>query len=77
MAGFPVFRIAAYIIQCGWKHANVTAGLTSKPTDIYPIKVSQSIGDIAYNSSPIPENFEFYYVAASSTTWGKVALVNP
>ncbi|EBR3160716.1 phage head-binding domain-containing protein [Salmonella enterica] len=77
LTGVGVFRGVADIIQCGWKHADATAGLTSKPTDIYPGKVSQSIGDVVYNSSPIPANFDFCYVAASSTTWGKVALVNP
>ncbi|MEG1350800.1 MAG: hypothetical protein RSD49_22490 [Hafnia sp.] len=77
LTGVSVFRGVADIIQCGWRHADATAGLTAKPIDIYPGKVSQSIGDVVYNSSPIPANFDFCYVAASSTTWGKVALVNP
>lgn len=77
LTGVGVFRGGgADIIQCGWKHADATAGLTRKPTDIYPGKVSQSIGDVVYNSSPIPVNFDFCYVAASGTTWGKVTLAN-
>lgn len=76
LTGVSVFRGVADIIQCGWRHADATAGLTAKPTDTYPGKVAQSIGDVVYNSSPTPSNFDFCYVAASGTTWGKVVLAN-
>lgn len=77
MSGTRVFRLAADIVACGWRFADVTAGLTSYPSAIYAGKVSQAIGDIVYNSNPTTSNFDLCYVASSSSTWGKVALANP
>lgn len=76
LTGIRVFRDAADIIQCGWRYADATAGITANPTNLYPGKVSQSIGDIVYNSRTTPENFDFCFVAATDSTWGKVALAN-
>lgn len=72
----PVFRSASDMVTCGWRLADATAGITANPASLYPGKLSQNVGDTVYNSVTTPSNFDFCFVAASATTWGKVVLAN-
>ncbi|ECC1670386.1 phage head-binding domain-containing protein [Salmonella enterica] len=76
MGSTPIFRGFADMVMCGWKFADTTAGLSANPAAVYPGKLSQNVGDTVYNSVTTPSNFDFCFVAASATTWGKVVLVN-
>lgn len=68
------FRDNADMVSCGWRFADVSAGMDAAPTTTYPGKVLINIGDIIHNAGNPSSGLNWAWYGLGNNTYGNLMI---
>lgn len=68
------FRDNADMVSCGWRFADVSAGIDTAPTTTYPGKVLINIGDMIHNAGTPASGTNWAWYGLGNNTYGNLNI---